>query len=475
MEIRDPVHGFVHLSDTEREILDSFPMQRLRNIKQLGMSHYVYPGSTHTRFEHSIGTMYVSTQMFNVLERKHGKQFSRIFSIKDDEYSHRRFRAILRIASLVHDIGHAPFSHATEGLLPENKTHEEITIEILRNELEEIFSKKASRLGVRLEDVAFLISPESVTEVDEEDAKALHLLRTILSGEIDADRIDYLNRDSHHIGVIYGKFDYMRLIETLTIVPYTDVFPSGDISNTELAELITQTIEPRIGVEAGGIHTVEGLILARYFMFLQVYFHPVRRIYDLMLIEFLKEVLPNGTYPKNVNEYLDYDDIKIINLIKEQYASKDCKKAYTIAKRLVERDHPRLVFERKGMPLKIEEFEKEITEKLSEKFDNLDPEVDIYVDTPRKASFKPEESEIYIVRDEVSEELVEKWDYTRTIQELKNGRIQHIRKHSELLESLPNIEILRVYAKLPKVEVLSAERICDKIYKEFHAEGGRDG
>lgn len=351
-----------------------------------------------------------------------------------------------------------------------------MTVEIIKHEFEDYFARRASRLGARLDDVIFLISPENAPNVDEEDVKALHLLRAILSGEIDADRVDYLTRDSLHTGVIYGKFDYMRLIETLTIVPYTDISTSDDESldrkketHSEFSMSSLRTIEPRIGIESGGLHTVEGLILARYFMFLQVYFHPVRRIYDLMLIDFLKEVLPDGKYPDDVEEYLKFDDVEVIGLIKSQKQLKETKEAGIIARRLLERDHPRLVFEEKGIVLKFDEFEKEIKEKISERFNRLDPELDIYVDSARKSSFKPNEAEIFIVKDEIAGEIVEKWDYDRTVTEIRNRRIQHISKRSELLRSLPNIEILRVYAKLPKSEIQEAEQVCRKIYEEFQS------
>ena len=360
MEIRDPVHGFVHLTDAERLIIDSQPFQRLRNIRQLGMSYYVYPGATHTRFEHSIGAMYVADQMFNVLERKYGRYFNRILLITEDE-PQRRLRKTLRLAALLHDIGHAPFSHATESLFPSSISHEEMGVEIIKSKLERIFNKsEIKRSGITLDDVIFLIFPEKVPDIEEDDARALYLLRGILSGDIDTDRIDYLTRDSHHTGVIYGKFDYMRLIDTITIVPYVGSYCNELTENEELKSILPETPEPRIGIEYGGIHTVEGLLLARYFMFLQVYFHPIRRIYDLMLIEFLKRSLPDGHYPEDLDEYLEYDDAKVLEMIKKEAKNGENREAKVLAERILTRNHPKKVFEEKASLLSLETFEEEL-------------------------------------------------------------------------------------------------------------------
>ncbi|WP_052302945.1 HD domain-containing protein [Archaeoglobus veneficus] len=371
MEIRDPVHGFVHLSEAERAIVDSKPFQRLRNIRQLGMSYYVYPSAVHTRFEHSIGTMHVANQIFDVLDRKHGKYFDRFLSITGEDDPRKRLRKTLRLAALLHDIGHAPFSHATEDLFPKNMSHEEISAEIVRTELESIFRRKEiERSGIKLDDVIFLIYPEMVSELSDEDAQAFYLLRGIISGDIDADRIDYLTRDSHHTGVIYGKFDYIRLIDTITIVPF-----AGETTEAgqELDNLRPETPEPRIGVEYGGLHTIEGLLLARYFMFLQVYFHHVRRIYDLMLTDFLKYSLPEGHYPADIDEYLKYDDVRVLTMIREEAEKGSCKEAKVLARRLLSRKHPKSIFEENKPILRIEEFEKELKGALQKKFNKLDP------------------------------------------------------------------------------------------------------
>lgn len=272
MEVRDPLHGFVHLSEVEKSVINSIPFQRLRNIKQLGMGHYVYPGSVHTRLEHSIGTLYIGSQIFGVLTNKHREYLERILQIPK-ENGIKKFRSILRYALLLHDVGHAPFSHSSEDLSPKGISHEELGARIVKEKLEYVFRQTdIKRAGIEIDDVVYLIYPDIATEVPEE-SQIFNLLSSIISGEIDADRIDYLTRDSHHTGVIYGKFDYMRLIDTITFIPYVGEALKGQ----EDFDLIPESPEPRIGLEYGGLHTVEGLLLARYYMFTQVYFSPHKK------------------------------------------------------------------------------------------------------------------------------------------------------------------------------------------------------
>lgn len=468
MEIRDPVHGFVHLSNVERAIVDSRPFQRLRNIKQLGMSYYIYPSAVHTRFEHSIGTVYVANQIFDVIVGKFEKYFDRLLQIKEETDFIKRLKITLRLAALLHDIGHAPFSHTTEELFHDNKSHEEISTEIIKSELDNIFKRREiKRSGIDIDDIVFLIHPEKASNVSEDDALAFYLLREIISGDIDADRIDYLIRDSYHTGVIYGRFDYMRLIDTITIVPFIGEDTHGKI----LQEFIPEKPEPRIGIERGGLHTVEGLLLARYFMFLQVYFHHVRRIYDLMLTDFLRHKLEEGMYPAEIDEYLKFDDVKVLNMIRES-ANKDSNEIKVLAKRLLFRKHPRRVFEINKPILEFEKFEKEVKEELQRKFDKLNPDTDIYVDMSEKTTFKPYEAEFYVIDESVVEDLVENWKIKYVKKLKKENKISHIAEISELVTKLPQITIVRVYANLNKSEIEKAEKTCRKIYNAFKTKEG---
>src|SRR5262249_1913811 len=162
--------------------------------------------------------------------------------------------------------GHLPFSHAAERLLPEGVDHETITLQIVLHDEELQGIWKA--IKVHPEDVAKLATPgrygQPITGWE-------GILSEIITSDFfGADRMDYLLRDSHHTGVAYGKFDHHRLIDTLRILP----------------KRYEETEEPALGVEEGGLHTAESLLVARYLMFTQLYYHPVRRIYDVHLKDF---------------------------------------------------------------------------------------------------------------------------------------------------------------------------------------------
>lgn len=139
-EIRDAVHTFIRLDTTERQVLDSRPVQRLRHIHQLAMTHLVYPGATHKRFEHSLGVMELATRIFDVVTRPESVHPA-VREIVPLEDSLRYWRRVLRMAALCHDIGHLPFSHAAEDeLLPEGWDHERLTVELIRSaEMEELW------------------------------------------------------------------------------------------------------------------------------------------------------------------------------------------------------------------------------------------------------------------------------------------------------------------------------------------------
>jgi len=466
MEIRDPIHGFIHLTDAEKSIIDSEPFQRLRNIKQLGMSYYVYPGATHTRFEHSLGCLYVADRIFETLIKKHSKILEIIFEGTKEINVIERLKKTVRLAALLHDIGHSPFSHATEEIFPEGLNHERMSSKIIEEKLEHIFEKdEIKRSGIRKEDIMYLIYPEYRYDISEKDEISFKILQQIISGDIDADRIYYLTRDSYHAGVIYGRFDYIRLMDTLAIVPYIGQSYEEKVG----LDFLPEYPEFRIGVEFGGLHTVEGLLLARYFMFLQVYFHSVRRIYDLMLTDFLKYTLPNGKYPEDVGEYLRYDDIEIIKILREEKKN-GISESKILAERILERNHPKKIFESTKGILYLDDFGKEVKDELSKKFD-LDPEIDIYVDDTRKSTYKRTEEDFYVVKEEVIEDVVNYRKISAVDELMKKEKIVPISICSSLLnKGLPDIEIVRVYAFVDKGEIGKAEEICWNIYRVLESE-----
>lgn len=320
-EFRCPIHGFVKLNDWERAIVDLSTFQRLRRIRQLAWTEYVYPAATHTRFEHSLGVMHTATRVYDaVVERSESILETELFYNEDGL---ARDRQLIRLAALLHDVGHAPFSHAAEELFPEKTagdsrySHEDYSTAIIRKKLRDIIENHPlnANYGFKADDVAALIEGSGT-------AKQSLFWRELVAGQIDADRMDYLLRDSYHAGVEYGKFDLNRIVSTIVAVQDPE----------------TGTL--RLGVSEGGAHAAERLVLARYEMFTQVYFHKTRVIYDQHLKEMLSSILPNSVFPNpmcELDDYLDWDDWKVLAALKRGAGGEH-------GKRLADRTHYREIY-----------------------------------------------------------------------------------------------------------------------------------
>jgi hypothetical protein len=222
--IKDPVHGYVEVEDFALSLLDSPALQRLRYIKQLGFSYLVYPGANHTRFEHSLGTMFLADVA------------SRRFGLSDDE------RTLVVAAALLHDIGHGPFSHASEPLVDEFLHHTHDDLDLVVDE----------KLGELLH--ALGIDPDELCTV----VKGRHPLSGIIHGDLDVDRMDYLLRDAYYTGAPYGSVDAQRLIRHLI--------------RTETGTVLDEN----------GVNAAESLLIARTLMRPTVYYHHVSRIGERM-------------------------------------------------------------------------------------------------------------------------------------------------------------------------------------------------
>ncbi|MEW5854121.1 MAG: HD domain-containing protein [Myxococcota bacterium] len=305
INIRDPIHGTLSLSTREIRLVDSQPFQRLRNVKQLGFADLAFPGATHTRYSHSLGAMHVATRLFDVLfpERQESRNHANRPQLAAEDRA--RFRQAVRLAVLFHDVGHAPLSHTTEMIMPNvsalqipratgadrQATHEDYTLKlILDSEVSRLVTQHFGDDGITPQDVADLIEPET-------RARARWLsggldygpvLHQLVSSELDADRMDYLQRDSFYSGVNYGKFDADWLIQ--------NVVPTQSDSRVHL------------GVAARAIFSFEDFLLSRYHMFLTVYYHHTPVCFAEMLARYFLDAPGEYALPADVEQYVQHDD-----------------------------------------------------------------------------------------------------------------------------------------------------------------------
>lgn len=237
--IKDAIHGNIVLSGQEERALDLPQMQRLRRIRQLAMAHLVYPCATHTRFEHSLGTLHITSELCSLL------------GVGPDATSE------LRLASLLHDVGHIAFSHESEEITsPTLGTHEELGSSLIRK-------------GPVADAISENFSPKKIASLAFGGG-----LGALIASDIGSDRMDYLLRDSHYTGVAYGVIDKDRIMHT--------------------ARLHSR----RLAVEQGGLEAAESLLIARFMMFSTVYFHHAVRIATLMVQRSLSDAIKAGEIGK---------------------------------------------------------------------------------------------------------------------------------------------------------------------------------
>lgn len=325
-EIRCPVHGFIGFSDWEREVINHPTFQRLRRVRQLAWTDQVYPGATHTRFEHSLGVMHIASQLFDALARSSSDVLRPADGFTLDAL--KRDKQIVRFAALLHDTGHGPFSHAAEDLFPEiakgkHYKHEAYSGAAIRYSLKDAIENHP------LNDTA--ITADEVADLLEGNSRVGRrvIWRELIDGQMDADRMDYLLRDSLHIGVDYGRYDWRRLLNTVRVIEMPP-HPSEESPNPL-----------RIGVTEGGVHAAEAMVLARYYMFTQVYFHKTRVAYDHHFRRAMKAILGGGTFPRptseEIGEYLRWNDWRVLGHLADGDGGEH-------GGRLCDRNHYREVF-----------------------------------------------------------------------------------------------------------------------------------
>ena len=294
-EIRDPVHGYIKITKEERAVIDSLFVQRLRRIHQLAGAYMVYPGGVHTRFEHSLGTMHVAGLAAESLADKAGLKREQIQE--------------LRLAALLHDVGHGPYSHLYEEVLTEKTglTHEDMSQRIvLETDIREILERNG-------------ISPKKISQLCVGKLKDAPFMNEMIAGSLSADIMDYLLRDSYFTGVEYGKVDIHRVIDSLDV------------------------IDEHLVLDRAAVYAFEALLIARYEMFKAVYFHRTVRAAELMLAHSmaLADEELGLTNLSNIQRYLKLTD----EVVFEQLLSLSAKnQSSKLAKKLADSyDRRRLV------------------------------------------------------------------------------------------------------------------------------------
>lgn len=311
MEIRDPVHGSISVSDDEVTILDTPEYQRLRSIKQLGVSEFSFPAATHNRYLHSIGVCHLA-----------GRAFDQVFSgvVFSNPEKRTRLRQCFRLAALLHDVGHGPLSHVTEAVMPPLKdldvkayqhrlksmyqlgivpsldrqaNHEDYTIKYITD------SPLADTIKKTFPDIEPLhiicLIDKTIANHDDffvdQGIDYRPVLSQMVSSELDVDRLDYLERDSYFCGTNYGNIDLEWILSNLQM----------------------HRVEDKMYLALGrrALYTFDDFLLSRHHMNLMVYFHHKSIIYEEMLIRYLESEDCTFRLPADINQYTFYNDYKL--------------------------------------------------------------------------------------------------------------------------------------------------------------------
>jgi len=373
--IRDSIHKDIYVNEDELKVIDSEEFQRLRNIKQTGLTYLVYPSANHTRFEHSLGTMFIASKIAEKINA-------------DVE--------LTRISALLHDIGHPPFSH---------------TLEICNYNHEYFGRKKIKQM-----DLNNFSKSEIIKTLNRKNLEG-----KIISGDVDADRMDYLLRDSYHTGTAYGMIDLPRILRSIT------TFESfGKV---------------KIGILKKGIQAIESLLVARHQMYSAVYMHPTVRIADTMI----KRAVTKEIQEKNldIKDLANMDDIALVSFLRisENYLMERIDKR-DLYKNIITYDYSSLNPIEKWIFVNLDEKQiLSLESRFYEEF-GCDIFIDIYP-IPRM-----EEHNVYIISDDGVKRLDE---VSPLAQSLKPSEMR-----------LWNISI---YAPKEKIKELKGNNIKDRINK----------
>lgn len=339
--ILDPVHGYIDLNEFHTRLLDTARMQRLRRINQLGFANLVYPGANHTRFEHSMGVMHLCIKLFELGNVQ-------IYKDQMDE---------IVAACLLHDIGHGPFSHATEKIIESytNRPHDDVKKIISSGEIKDVLNSA----GMDPSKIAMHI--QGKTE-----------LSLILSSEIDVDKMDYLARDMHYTGVSSGGVDSIRLLKHMGFHDKNFV------------------------LSANAVKAAESLLASRYWMNSSVYYHHVARIAEAMCARACRDLIENKKI--RPDQLADLDDISLMSIMRNDKNEKGEKNYPAI---IAERLDNRNLYKR-AVYTGLDSFEENIfkqrdnttrAEKDIEKMAGVDPG-DVLIDIPHKPEIEEMKAKI---------------------------------------------------------------------------------
>ncbi len=400
--INDPVYGFINIpTGVIFDLIEHKYFQRLRRIKQLGLTYLVYPGAVHTRFHHALGTMHLMSVAIDVIRSK-GHEITE----EEEEAA--------KIAILLHDVGHGPFSHTLETCIIPELPHEQVSLTIMEK-LNDEFKGKLS-LAIQI-------------FKNEYHKKFLHQL---VSGQLDMDRLDYLRRDSFFTGVTEGIVGSERIIKML------------------------QVVDDKLVVEAKGIYSIENFLIARRLMFWQVYLHKAVVVSETVLIKFLERVkkLYSESKIKINNPHLEFflkadyncnaeqiishfymlDDYDIVYLMKESLNSEDKVLSY-LANAVLNRALPKIKISK-------EKFNPEFINKLKK-------------ETMQKMHLSNEDIDYYIYDGEISNNAYSQIDEKINI--LYGDKLLDVAEASDML----NLDVLSKVVK--KYYVCGPEQIINSI------------
>lgn len=421
--VNDPIYGIISVNPIEDLVINSPLFLRLRDIKQLGMAYYIYPTATHNRFSHSLGVLYLVDKIFTTLQKKYRGKY--------EDFLNDTALKNLRMAALLHDIGHFPFSHAMEftnseyiSLNPPEyffENHEELTTYLIKNSyIKDILSKDDN---YKMETICALIQGKDTTNL---------ILNNLIHWELDADRLDYLLRDSYFTGVSFGVIDYNYLIESFEIREEEGI--------------------PFLIINYKAARSIENILNARYSLNDRVYTHEIVSYYDFLIkkivLKFSNLFIPtymtderkfkNIILSEELNQFFEFSDTYIFRELCKKYnklkskriLSNDLKKAILDFESLLLRKKNDYIYRFPYVTKKDEldvsgRFDK-INKKLHELDNNFNTEkADIYLNRPKNkfTSYRGVNYSIWDIDIDAAEEEREK-EKTSIVISDKEGDLQ---------------------------------------------------